>query len=1161
MSNNNNTSNNFWASSAENDVRSSGVYNPYTPNQGGRGSARGNYPGYSGAGRGDGGRWRPNRIENPHPNKPDPESFQQETIEILNKIIKADPKTTLSTLDFGNVRCLRENFRAVLYTAVEKGLQEYKSSNRMDLASRWQFTSVDKLLELINDPNKMSSEVIKLNLTHGSPPTLNERTKLYDFPDILGDDILCGIGSTEDAVQRRIYYLTGIRRIIARNLGATQQTEDFYNQYILPMPDTKLMEFYTKHGKFIEFVWTSPACLPWNPAQIPKVNILKKSNNKKNGPSNQPLVKTPVIEEDENKQPTNNEADPSQALHNPNSIVKIEPAKLLMMNSEACAKYIKEKLRPYITQYYGAQPRLLRAMDGMKQEELAKLLFTEGECERFAKEHDIIPTTARKQNASDRDKLIVHPFDTSYVIQCSKRNCKGVSAATVLTDVYGALHPILNSLGRCHLGLEPMHEVIESKTIYEPDMVENMVDESYISNITKENYKDTLQFQFRINTKADVVNMLSRVRDFNVSENKTLATFLKDQAIQLFIIWKAPPGFKEIAMIVGPTKYTDTIRAADETANWLFEFHAQTFDPNQFRFKWRRRNTKNMTMPMLVLSADPSIYDTVKKHLTDRSELDPTSYPETYDYDFYPPNDEDDDPSYILGIGLQNELISKTKCAEIKGITHDLYIHFPNEADSRWADAPEDQTICDRLISKDEILYKKDDELVDSPFTKLYRTGNGWYLAWRIGDNDSAKYYLDNQFRKDMYQWTKKDYSSITIRYLFDDNDDDAMTQSASITEADEQEEVNEEAVQTDEFGRYIREPKSNKVSNTATTASTSGMNLNSREMKSNASSSLTTSTQYHHGTSDSQHPGRNIQVLPVYSDSNQHSIRIPNHGELMNTQQVNQLLQTVEQQALQVISNHITTAMSFHDPNTGIKNMIIEQLNLYHESMKREIATISRPRTVEQSANISRTKSMNDIHLPEARSIPRIFTNACNSEQEKPEVIIAAPKQEREEGRKIQGSFAPNFNPPPENVQKHAIEYSSQISAEAATTPIAEIINPPPDSYRGPIRDIGDGIIKSLDAVLENATADNPPNNANQSQIDTALNAADVPPDSENSDDDTDDLTSKEDKAQQVSTELKAKRRSTRKAPSSESNQQTHPETTTGDPTMKPSKAARKKS
>jgi len=63
--------------------------------------------------------------------------------------------------------------------------------------------------------------------------------------------------------------------------------------------------------------------------------------------------------------------------------------------------------------------------EGMKQEELAKLLFTEGECERFAKEHEIVPITARKQNASDRDKLIVHPFDTSYVIQCSKRNCKG----------------------------------------------------------------------------------------------------------------------------------------------------------------------------------------------------------------------------------------------------------------------------------------------------------------------------------------------------------------------------------------------------------------------------------------------------------------------------------------------------------------------------------------------------------------------------------------------------------------------------------------------------------------------------------------------------------------------------------------------------------------
>jgi hypothetical protein len=41
-----------------------------------------------------------------------------------------------------------------------------------------------------------------------------------------------GIGSTEDRVQKRTYQLTGIRRIIARTLGATQQSLDFYNHHI-----------------------------------------------------------------------------------------------------------------------------------------------------------------------------------------------------------------------------------------------------------------------------------------------------------------------------------------------------------------------------------------------------------------------------------------------------------------------------------------------------------------------------------------------------------------------------------------------------------------------------------------------------------------------------------------------------------------------------------------------------------------------------------------------------------------------------------------------------------------------------------------------------------------------------------------------------------------
>jgi hypothetical protein len=199
MSANSNQVTNFWASSAESDVRSSGanndtnqsgVYNPYTPSyerNGGRGYGSGR--GGNRGGRG-GDQWRPNRIENPHPIQ-EPEPFQQETKELLIKMVKTEPKTTFSTIDFGDIRDVRENFRAVLYLAVEKGISEYKSTNRLELAARWQFSSADKLLYLINHPDKMSSEVHKLNLSHGNLSPQNERTRLYDFPDVLLEMTSC----------------------------------------------------------------------------------------------------------------------------------------------------------------------------------------------------------------------------------------------------------------------------------------------------------------------------------------------------------------------------------------------------------------------------------------------------------------------------------------------------------------------------------------------------------------------------------------------------------------------------------------------------------------------------------------------------------------------------------------------------------------------------------------------------------------------------------------------------------------------------------------------------------------------------------------------------------------------------------------------------------
>jgi hypothetical protein len=136
----------------------------------------------------------------------------------------------------------------------------------------------------------------------------------------------------------------------------------------------------------------------------------------------------------------------------------------------------------------------------------------------------------------------------------------------------------------------------------------------------------------------------------------------------------------------------------------------------------------------------------------------------------------------------------------------------------------------------------------------------------------------------------------------------------------------------------------------------------------------------------------------------------------------------------------------------------------------------------------------------------------------------------------------------------------SSQPSSEVATTPIVDIMNPPPNSYRGSIRDLGDDIMKSLDAELENATANEMSSDPDHTPTEAILSEiGEQSAEGENEDDD--DSTSKEDSNQQVLKETKATRRSARNAPSSETNQQIHPETTTGDPTMKPGKAARKKS
>ena len=65
---------------------------------------------------------------------------------------------------------------------------------------------------------------------------------------------------------------------------------------------------------------------------------------------------------------------------------------------------------------------------------------------------------------------------------------------------------------------------------------------------------------------------------------------------------------------------------------------------------------------------------------------------------------------------------------------------------------------------------------------------------------------------------------------------------------------------------------------------------------------------------------------------------------------------------------------------------------------------------------------------------------------------------------RTIPGSYSANFVPHPERVPQ-----ASQNSAEGDETPLNKVITSTPGSYRGKIRELGDGVMRTLDNQLKN--------------------------------------------------------------------------------------------
>jgi hypothetical protein len=254
--------------------------------------------------------------------------------------------------------------------------------------------------------------------------------------------------------------------------------------------------------------------------------------------------------------------------------------------------------------------------------------------------------------------------------------------------------------------------------------------------------------------------------------------------------------------------------------------------------------------------------------------------------------------------------------------------------------------------------------------------------------------------------------------------------------------------------------------------------------MTSNASSSLTAPTVQLQGQGNWAQPPN---VPNPYG--------IPDTGQLMNIQQFTQLMKMMERQTKSAMSSHINTILAFHDPDRGIKQLITEEIR---RAVKIEMALNREPRSPRHSRiNLPRVRSHNDIlqlaaHQP-SRVIARNETTTCNVE----ELLsleytsnIANTKSD-DKPTKIAGSFVSTFNPPPVTKVQATSDYQSQNSCDLLMTPINEIAHPKtPGIYHGPIRAMGDEIMKALDGELKKTEDTNEGENENEiaNATDTAV-------------------------------------------------------------------------
>eukprot|EP00956_Cyclotella_meneghiniana_P042359 scaffold248431_cov105-Cyclotella_meneghiniana.AAC.1 len=198
------------------------------------------------------------------------------------------------------------------------------------------------------------------------------------------------------------------------------------------------------------------------------------------------------------------------------------------------------------------------------------------------------------------------------------------------------------------------------------------------------------------------------------------------------------------------------------------------------------------------------------------------------------------------------------------------------------------------------------------------------------------------------------------------------------------------------------------------------------------------------------------------------YQLQLHDTGNSVSIQQLNLILATVEKQTYSVMSSHISQILAFHDPVNGIKNMFIDEFNKFHETVRTERTTRNREQFKEhfpsEPTNIPRRKSLGDLtENQKLDSQEMLSTQQTESTTIESQSADSVTMKNTTATKKVSGSYSSNFIPHPEPALQ-----ATQDTNEGNKTPVNKVMNPTPSSYRGEIRDIGDGVMRTLDNQLK---------------------------------------------------------------------------------------------